>query len=141
MQTFLPYPDFVLSAQVLDRQRLGKQRVEVLQLLNTLYHKEGRWWNHPACRMWRGYEHALIIYGCEICRTWKSYGYKDSCYEKILMYLDVFNIDQDLFICPPWFTDSRLHLSHRSNLIRKKPDYYRKFWSDIPDNLPYFWPV
>lgn len=30
MQTFLPYPDFVESASVLDRQRLGKQRVEVI---------------------------------------------------------------------------------------------------------------
>ena len=33
MQTFLPYPDFARSAAVLDRQRLGKQRVEVLQIL------------------------------------------------------------------------------------------------------------
>lgn len=28
MQTFLPYQNFVASARVLDRQRLGKQRVE-----------------------------------------------------------------------------------------------------------------
>ena len=28
MQTFLPYEDFRASARVLDRQRLGKQRVE-----------------------------------------------------------------------------------------------------------------
>jgi hypothetical protein len=36
MQTFLPYPDFRKSAEVLDRQRLGKQRVEGLQLINSL---------------------------------------------------------------------------------------------------------
>ena len=36
MQTFLPYPAFDLSAQVLDRQRLGKQRVETLQVLKAL---------------------------------------------------------------------------------------------------------
>ena len=34
MQTFLPYADFAQSAKVLDMKRLGKQRVEVLQLLN-----------------------------------------------------------------------------------------------------------
>ena len=28
MQTFLPFPQFVESARVLDRQRLGKQRAE-----------------------------------------------------------------------------------------------------------------
>lgn len=36
MQTFLPYEDFEQTASVLDRQRLGKQRVETLQLLKAL---------------------------------------------------------------------------------------------------------
>ena len=36
MQTFLPFPDFKMSAQVLDYKRLGKQRVEALQILKTL---------------------------------------------------------------------------------------------------------
>lgn len=36
MQTFLPYPSGVKSARVLDRQRLGKQRVECLQILAAL---------------------------------------------------------------------------------------------------------
>ena len=36
MQTFLPFPDFVASARSLDRLRLGKQRVETLQILNAL---------------------------------------------------------------------------------------------------------
>ena len=41
MQTFLPYQNFHLCAEVLDRQRLGKQRVEALQILRTL--KQGEW--------------------------------------------------------------------------------------------------
>jgi Pyrimidine dimer DNA glycosylase len=36
MQTFLPYPDFVACARVLDSRRLGKQRVEALQILRAL---------------------------------------------------------------------------------------------------------
>ncbi len=36
MQTFLPYADFERSAAVLDRQRLGKQRVETLQIFQAL---------------------------------------------------------------------------------------------------------
>ena len=36
MQTFLPYPDFKKSASCLDYKRLGKQRVEGLQILNAI---------------------------------------------------------------------------------------------------------
>jgi hypothetical protein len=36
LQTFLPYPDFAASAQALDQRRLGKQRVEALQVLRAL---------------------------------------------------------------------------------------------------------
>lgn len=36
VQTFLPYEDFDKTASVLDRSRLGKQRVETLQLLKAL---------------------------------------------------------------------------------------------------------
>ncbi|MDQ1681515.1 MAG: hypothetical protein QOH99_56, partial [Frankiaceae bacterium] len=35
MQTFLPYADFGASARVLDDRRLGKQRVETLQILRA----------------------------------------------------------------------------------------------------------
>lgn len=36
MQTFLPYKSFEQSAACLDNKRLGKQRVEVLQILKAL---------------------------------------------------------------------------------------------------------
>jgi len=36
MQTFLPYDNFSMSARVLDNKRLGKQRVEALQILKVL---------------------------------------------------------------------------------------------------------
>jgi hypothetical protein len=39
VQTFLPYPDFAASAAsaaALDSKRLGKQRVEALQVLRAL---------------------------------------------------------------------------------------------------------
>ena len=53
MQTFLPYPDFAESARCLDRQRLGKQRVETAQILRCIVeNRTGGWANHPAVRMW-----------------------------------------------------------------------------------------
>ena len=39
MQTFLPHPDFAATARVLDKRRLGKQRVEAIQVLRGLTHR------------------------------------------------------------------------------------------------------
>ena len=36
MQTFLPYKSFKKSAETLDYQRLGKQRVEAMQIINVI---------------------------------------------------------------------------------------------------------
>ena len=60
MQTFVPYPDCKLTAECLDYRRLGKQRVEAMQIINCL---EGtgstHWTRHPAVRMWVGHTTAL----------------------------------------------------------------------------------
>jgi len=59
VQTFLPYADFGESARALDTRRLGKQRVETLQIVRALTRPGNGWRHHPAVRMWRGYEEAL----------------------------------------------------------------------------------
>lgn len=136
MQTFLPEPDFYRSAQILDRQRLGKQRVETLQLLKTLTSPGKGWRNHPAAKMWDGFIDALVDYGLAVCCVWKSYGYKDSCYDKII----AFQTGSREVEMPPWFGWVDFHVSHQSNLIRKKPEYYQKFWPSVKTDLPYIWP-
>ena len=62
MQTFLPYSDFNRSALALDRQRLGKQRVECKQIVLALGNPTYGWQNHPAVRMWRGHARVLCEY-------------------------------------------------------------------------------
>ena len=136
MNTFLPYPSFYKSAEVLDIKRLGKQRVEVLQILNTLSGKTSGWKHHPAVKMWKGYENTLIRYGLAICDKWVSLGYKDTCRRKIYM----FNFKLPLRVGQlHWLGNEDFHLSHKSNLLRKDPEHYGKFW-DVPNNLPYVWP-
>lgn len=54
MQTFLPYADFARSAQVLDRARLGKQRVETKQIMLALTTEYYGWKYHPVTLMWSG---------------------------------------------------------------------------------------
>lgn len=134
MQTFLPYPDFAASAAALDRQRLGKQRVEAWQILCTLTGVRQSWRNHPAVRMWTGREEALCAYGRAICTEWVSRRYKDTMHDR-------FPPPGPDPAMPSWLGDPQFHSAHRSNLLRKQPNWYRQFgWSE-PDNLPYQWPT
>lgn len=143
MQTFLPYPDYELSAKSLDNRRLNKQRVEVLQILNVLHQVNDSgagWRNHPAVKMWRGYEPQLCEYGLVMCEEWIRRGYSDSVKEKLEWHLDCATAGEFTLEKPWWFGDQDFHLSHRSNLLRKDPDHYGKIFGDIPNNLPYKWP-
>lgn len=149
MQTFVPYgKSFAGNAAVLDRQRLGKQRVEGLQILRTLKGINYGWQHHPAVKMWDGYEDALGYYTLSVCARWTSYGYKDTCADKvreILPHLKEISLHYEplrgTVRLPEWLDDPEVMVSHQSNLIRKKPDYYQQFWPDVPDYLPYKWPT
>lgn len=138
MQTFLPYRSFEKSAAYLDNKRLGKQRVECLQILKALTEPDYGWKNHPATKMWRGYERDLANYGLAICEEWIRRGFKDTCYQKIEAIRDQQELRTDY---PAWLGDEKFHASHRSNLIRKDPEFYGKWAWDEPDYLPYVWPV
>lgn len=200
IQTFLPYPNFIGSAKVLDMDRLRHQRVENLQIMQMLlgkqltnvYHlehtgeyrtayfdREGEeiplsdldpfdYWSqevvpvmalraslkrdwgirdleltaqatHPAVTMWRGSEHALMAYQNAVCDEWMSRTYKDTCKEKTQFLLDSCDTGLSLGF-PEWLGDEDFHRSHQSNLVRKHPVYYRQFFPDVPDDLPYIWP-
>lgn len=135
MQTFLPYKEFDKSAKVLDYRRLGKQRVECYQILQTLRGESSGWANHPAVKMWVGFEAALAEYSLAICAEWVSRGYRDSCAEKI----KAFGYEKPTKY-PPWIGDEEFHTSHKSNLLRKDNEFYGKYGWDIPADLPYVWP-
>ena len=130
MQTFLPYKNFSKTAKILDYRRLGKQRVEAKQILNVL-DKGGAWENHPAVLMWSGFEDCLRIYFNIISSEWEKRGYKHNMgYFKNVNYK-----------WPDWIGNDDFHCSHRSNLLRKNPEHYRKYWPVLRDDLEYIWPV
>lgn len=131
MQTFLPYESYALSAQCLDSRRLGNQRNEALVLLR------GKWPNHPASKMWRGHLFSLADYGIAVCHEWISRGYQDS---RLPLFQELQQKEEDTGP-PPWLGREDFHAAHRSNLLRKAPDWYSQFgWSE-PDDLPYVWPI
>jgi hypothetical protein len=149
MQTFLPFSDFAASARVLDQRRLGRQRVEALQLQRAVTVPGYGWRHHPAARMWAGYEEALVRYGLEICAVWRDRGFRDTC--EATMRADLLRAKRITVVraqeeltaadeAPDWLGDEAVHRSHQSALVRKDPAHYRRFFPDVPDDLPYVWP-
>ena len=143
MQTFLPYKRFDHSARVLDNKRLGKQRVETMQIMKALVLNEG-WIHHPVTKMWRGYEMTLFAYQEAICDQWSiKRKFNDTCLEKTrallegredtALALNAYDHGADL-ILPPWLGLKKFHSPHRANLLRKDPIHYGRFgWKELPD--------
>ena len=139
MQTFLPYPEFYKVASVLDRQRLGKQRVEAKLILEILLGRKSSWSRHPAVKMWIGYERALAIYGDQICLEWARRGYVDNL-KPFFYRIKIWLGHDDPVAWPRWLGDEKLHSSHRAALLKKNPAWYGKFeWKESPV-IDYYWP-
>ncbi|MBN6038034.1 MSMEG_6728 family protein [Amycolatopsis sp. 195334CR] len=146
MQTFLPLACFTDSARTLDRRRLGKQRVEALQVLRALTVPGYGWRHHPAAAMWAGYPEALVRYGLDVCAVWTATGSADTCALKLRTESGVPAVRTQAELeadgeVPPWLGSPEFHLSHQSALVRKDPVHYRPWFPDVPDDLPYVWPV
>ena len=132
MQTFLPYKSFKQSLQSLDYRRLGKQRVEAMQILNVLLERTQTkgWRNHPITRMWAGFENALKQYHNECIDEWVSRGYNNNMKHEV--------IDGDI-VYPHWLGNDLFHSSHRANLLRKDSEWYGQYgWTENPES-PYVW--
>jgi len=135
MQTFLPYPDFARSAACLDNRRLGKQRVEAMQIRDALASLSNGlfpgWGNHPAVLMWQGYELALEDYLASCCVEWISRGFKNTIKHDFIA----------ITITPWWLHDGRFHSAHRAALLAKDPVHYGQFgWTETPA-INYWWPT
>ena len=134
VQTFLTSADYE-SVGLLDMKRLGKQRVEAWQIVQALTGASTGWTNHPATKMWRNHVGALCRYGEATCHAWRNRGYKDSLLDRFRAVGRQYDSQ-----VPCWWNDPRIYATHRSALLRKKPDFYSVYgWSDDP-TVPYFWP-
>lgn len=156
MLTFLPYPDYDESAQALDYKRLGRQRVEARQLLETtgwrLERELGvphtnlrddlpdkgpwveKWRAGPASKMWQGHHWSLARYYNAMVREWRRRGYSNN--------MPLIRLEAEALDDPPWLGDKEFHSAQRANLIRKNPSYYKDMlgWTEEPLD-GYIWPV
>lgn len=127
MQTFLPFESMRVSLTILDRQRLGKQRVEAMQIVNSLLDPNYGYRHHPVKLLWQNHIDALRLYHNICLEIWESRGYANN-----MLYYDLPSV-----IMLPVFSTA-LHESHASNLLRKDFTYYSQFVDVAPD-LAYVW--
>lgn len=148
MQVFVPYTNTLRTAKCLDYRRLGKQRVECLQILTAIDHlnkgemrnpETGRlrgWVNHPATIAWRDNTEYLRWYGAQMCLEWRERGYKDTCLER-------FDAPSTEPAPPRWWGTEAIHLSHQARLVQKDFNhYFVTFVETLPPNfmhLDYVW--
>ena len=143
MQTFLPYPDFYSSAETLDKKRCWKQTVEAAQILDCLERGKKGWANHPAVKMWIGYENVLRGYFNAFLQVSKYGHYIDTKYIKLLPARDGYDPNKDNPEYYPWWLgEPKFHRAMRARLIEKDEDFYLpQFPYDKGFNAgKYFWP-
>lgn len=162
MQTFLPYPDYQRTADVLDSARRWKQCIEARQLVNALEqgplcrydlaerrfvygpivgsrppagfaYRKTPWYGHPAAVMWRGRVESLKRYHDVMLSTVLRLRTHD---------VKAFGLyGADPAATPPdWLGRESFHRSHRSNLLRKDPVFYGRYGWTEPNDLEYVWP-
>jgi hypothetical protein len=153
MQTFLPYTNFKEVASELDSKRLNKQILECYQILNVLSNPSptAGWRNHPAVKMWRGYEQALFKYAMTMVSEADARSIRTEKNVANLQRLRKersFDWGKDL---PQWLNNKavmrRVTTTHKANLYKKAPELYPQYVSAVSskDNKPccdtcqYYW--
>ena len=159
MQTFLASTNTLKAARALDNKRLNKQILECYQILNVLSgrSKTGAWRNHPAVKMWEGYEHGLWEYVRGMISEASLRGIKTENNVKNLNALYEECAEDWGNEHPEFWRDEnkvmRIITTHRANLFKKDPLYYAHYQYAVtsPYNSPccpdrkqpckYYWPT
>ena len=153
MQVFMPFGLNRNSMNCLDNKRLGKQRVECLQILNALQGKSKGWRHHPATLMFYGAEEALRIMGDWAIAEWIRRGYNNNMKPFSHQPVGIMaSVPSEHW--PEWYHNQELRKkvidSHRLNLLRKDYSYYCRtilvpaghhYSRQEAENAQYVWPV
>jgi len=133
MQTWLVANTFEKSATLLDRRRLGAQLYESVHILASLRHKNHLLINpkrdvsnHPASKLWVGYERELGAYIYAHLSEWCNRGYKSDINTKNYRVITE-GLERGMYNIPSWIT-SEVIVTHRNVLYRKNPTFYPKKW-------------
>ncbi len=125
-QTFLPFPDYEKSAQILSDKHLKHTEAVAKEVLDGLLE------SHPVSKMWRGFEHQLCTYAIEVSCELLDRGIETKLLEQFAKKRNDLP-DNGL---PYWLGTEILHSSHRAMLNHKDGNYC---FSEKPNSIPH-WP-
>lgn len=134
VNTFLISSTFEHTAEALDDKRLGKQRVEAYQIVNTLEGNSTGWRNHPATLAWKGYVDALKEYTNVMIEEWITRDKRNN--------MKLYSLPEHIEY-PEWMFCERIHYSHQARLIQKNARHYIPLFPNIPSEYlqyGYIWP-
>ena len=139
MITLLPNKNVSITASLLDKNTLMKQRVHALMIMKALENVDSPHRDLPIVNMWLGYEWALLMYSKTICDEWsKNRNRNDPILKQITkLYVKIIKIrsvrvDQ----IPYWLRDDDLNNSHKAFLLRKDYHFYKKYHWSVPKDKP-----
>lgn len=156
MMTFLPYSEFNKCAEVLDKKRCWKQVVEASQIIDCLEGKKVGWKNHPAVKMWIGYEnllkhyynvfldHSLKVHKINTQMWYKTCRYSYGIKTESISYFVDRSVSSWECNRPFWLGQEPFHRAMRARLIEKNPEFYGPKFLDKDkgyNDSKYWWPV
>lgn len=136
MQVFLPEYTYEASAAALDYKRLVKQLLEGRQIMSVLAQESpGKAWkNHPAVRMFEGFEHELYSYLKAIRNEMRERGYKWENNWNVIKDTYSRNFADNPQVKPEWMSDptifDRVIITHRGRLWEKNPEFYADYFDE-----------
>lgn len=147
MITWMTKSTFSATSRDLDKARLKLQMKQVCTAFDILTglkpdHPRAE---HPAVKMWSGYEYALGVYGMMLGMEWSFHRGFAEAEEFWYLYRGIKEVKKTdktfIYEPPPWLGDTAVMASHRSNLARRDAVTYGKKWKICPPDMPYVWPV
>jgi hypothetical protein len=149
MQTWITDKDFYKSAVNLNRQHLQANLYESIHILaslldvnDKLVNPKRNVKNHPAAKLWEGYEDALFYYIDAHIVAWLNIGYKCNINKANMRFIYAVMKDNKYSYfqnkISNWITDELIQ-THRSVLIqkeiKKKVNHYQNLWPNCPNDL------
>jgi len=125
--------NFNTSASLLDSKRLGSTIYESIHILASILHKnmdlvnpKRDVSNHPASKLWIGYERELGAYIYAHIEEWCNRGYKTDVNLKNY-HIITSGLGRGIYHIPKWISNELIE-THRNVIYRKKPDFYPHSW-------------
>lgn len=143
MQVFLPESNFQRCAEVLDYKRLVKQLLEGRQIMSVLAgeSKGNAWKNHPAVKMFNGYEHELYFYLKAIRNEMQQRGYKWENNWSVIKDTYKRNFVDTPYEIPFWKQNEHMFdnilITHRGRLWQKDPVFYSEYYEEGQNFMEY----